>query len=179
MDSVAHKSLQNSRSSKNGAFTLVETVLAIGIVSTVMVALMALIPIGMKMMKEAGVNTVGARIANKLLGEVQLSEFDQIQQYNGKEYWFDDMGTQLKKGEEESKLSRIYTAKIEVDEENPKIPGAQENKFLKRVVVKVSNVLGDEPDFKDPSPDAGANQKRIKKDYRSYWTFIIDTEKDD
>jgi hypothetical protein len=44
-----HKSLQNSRS-KKGAFTLVETVLAIGIVSTVMIALMGLIPLGMKMM---------------------------------------------------------------------------------------------------------------------------------
>ena len=173
-----HKSLQNSRS-KKGAFTLVETVLAIGIVSTVMIALMGLIPLGMKMMKEAGVNTVGARIANKLLGEVQLSEFDDIQQYNGKIYWFDDMGTQLKKAEEESKLRRIYTAKVEVDEEAPQIPGAQANKFLKRVVVKVSNVLGDEPDFKDPNPDSGANQKRMKKDYKSYWTFIIDTEKDD
>ena len=170
--------LQNSRS-KRGAFTLVETVLAIGIVSTVMIALMGLIPVGMKMMKEAGVNTVGARIANKLLGEVQLSEFDDIQQYNNKEYWFDDMGTQLKKGQEESKIRRIYTAKVEVEEENTQIPGAQPNKFLKRVVVKVSNVLGDEPDFDDPSPDSGANQKRIKKDYRSYWTFIIDTEKDD
>jgi uncharacterized protein (TIGR02598 family) len=144
-----------------------------------MIALMGLIPLGMKMMKEAGVNTVGARIANKLLGEVQLSEFDDIQQYNGKIYWFDDMGTQLKKAEEESKLRRIYTAKVEVDEEAPQIPGAQANKFLKRVVVKVSNVLGDEPDFKDPNPDSGANQKRMKKDYRSYWTFIIDTEKDD
>tara|TARA_B100001559_G_C16032996_1_gene408870 strand:+ start:97 stop:531 length:435 start_codon:yes stop_codon:yes gene_type:complete len=144
-----------------------------------MIALMGLIPVGMKMMKEAGVNTVGARIANKLLGEVQLSEFDDIQQYNNKIYWFDDMGTQLKKGQEESKIRRIYTAKVEVEEENPQIPGAQPNKFLKRVVVKVSNVLGDEPDFDDPSPDSGANQKRIKKDYRSYWTFIIDTEKDD
>ena len=178
MNSSTHRSLQNSRSRKS-AFTLVETVLAIWIVSTVMIALMGLIPVGMKMMKEAGVNTVGARIANKLLGEVQLSEFDDIQQYNGKIYWFDDMGTQLKKGEDESKIRRIYTAKIEVEEESPKIPGAQENKFLKRVVVKVSNVLGDEPDFKDPVAESGANQKRIKKDYRSYWTFIIDTEKDD
>jgi uncharacterized protein (TIGR02598 family) len=178
MNLSVHKSLQNSRS-KRGAFTLIETVIAIGIVSTVMVALMGLIPVGMKMMKEAGVNTVGAGIANKLLGEVQLAEFDDIQQYNGKIYWFDDMGTKLKASDEESKVNRIYTAKVEVDEENPQIPGAQTNKFLKRVVVKVSNVLGDEPDFKDPSPDSGANEKRVKKDYRSYWTFIIDTEKDD
>ena len=165
MNLSVRKPLQNSRS-KRGAFTLVETVLAIGIVSTVMIALMGLIPVGMKMMKEAGVNTVGARIANKLLGEVQLSEFDDIQQYNNKIYWFDDMGTQLKKGQEESKIRRIYTAKVEVEEENPQIPGAQPNKFLKRVVVKVSKVLGDEPDIDDPSPDSGAKQKRIKKDYR-------------
>ena len=65
MNLSVRKPLQTSRS-KRGAFTLVETVLAIGIVSTVMIALMGLIPVGMKMMKEAGVNTVGARIANKL-----------------------------------------------------------------------------------------------------------------
>ena len=43
-------------------FTLVETVLALGIVATVMVTLMALLPTGMDIMKEAGTNTVGARI---------------------------------------------------------------------------------------------------------------------
>ena len=102
-----------------------------------------------------------------------------LQYQNWKKQVAEKREEQLKKSEEESKVRRIYTAKVEVDEENPQIPGAQANKFLKRVVVKVSNVLGDEPDFKDPNPDSGANQQRVKKDYRSYWTFIIDTEKDD
>ena len=66
-------------------FTLVETVLALGIVATVMVTLMALLPTGMDIMKEAGTNTVGARIANQLVSEVQLSDYDKIQQWNGEE----------------------------------------------------------------------------------------------
>ena len=51
----------------NKGFTLVETVLALGIVATVMVTLMALLPTGMDIMKEAGTNTVGVRIANQLV----------------------------------------------------------------------------------------------------------------
>lgn len=159
-------------------FTLVETVLALGIVATVMVTLMALLPTGMDIMKEAGTNTVGARIANQLVSEIQLSDYEKIQQYNGKEYYFDDMGTQLTKNDQESKNRRIYTAKIEVDEKNPELPGKKENKYLRRVVVKVAGYIGGvEPDFTDPPTD-GDQTKKIKKDYRSYWTYIVDTKKD-
>jgi len=160
------------------AFTLVETVLALGIVATVMVTLMALLPTGMDIMKEAGTNTVGARIANQLVSEIQLSDYEKIQQWNGKEYYFDDMGTQLIKNDQESKNRRIYTARIEVDEKNPELPGKKENKYLRRVVVKVAGYMGGvEPDFTDPSTD-GDKTKKIKKDYRSYWTYIVDTKKD-
>ena len=159
-------------------FTLVETVLALGIVATVMVTLMALLPTGMDIMKEAGTNTVGARIANQLVSEIQLSDYEKIQQWNGKEYYFDDMGTQLIKNDQESKNRRIYTARIEVDENNPELPGKKENKYLRRVVVKVAGYMGGvEPDFTDPSTD-GDKTKKIKKDYRSYWTYIVDTKKD-
>ena len=61
----------------NKGFTLVETVLALGIVATVMVTLMALLPTGMDIMKEAGTNTVGARIANQLVSEIQLSDYEE------------------------------------------------------------------------------------------------------
>ena len=64
------------------AFTLVETVLALGIVATVMVTLMALLPTGMDIMKEAGTNTVGARIANQLVSEIQLSDYEKIQLFS-------------------------------------------------------------------------------------------------
>ena len=159
-------------------FTLVETVLALGIVATVMVTLMALLPTGMDIMKEAGTNTVGARIANQLVSEIQLSDYEKIQQWNGKEYYFDDMGTQLTKDDQESKNRRIYTARIEVDETNPELPGKNENKYLRRVVVKVAGYMGGvKPDFTDP-PSGGDQTKKVKKDYRSYWTYIVDTQKD-
>ena len=56
------------------AFTLIETVLAIGIVATVLIALLGLLPSGSKILGEAGRATVGARIAQQLIGEVQLAE---------------------------------------------------------------------------------------------------------
>ena len=96
-------------------FTLVETVLALGIVATVMVTLMALLPTGMDIMKEAGTNTVGARIANQLVSKVQLSDYDKIQQWNGEERYYDDMGTEVFKSDDDFKMRRIYTAKVEVD----------------------------------------------------------------
>lgn len=162
----------------NKGFTLVETVLALGIVATVMVTLMALLPTGMDIMKEAGTNTVGARIANQLVSEIQLSDYEKIQQWNGKEYYFDDMGTELTKNDQESKNRRIYTARIEVDEKSPELPGKYENKYLKRVVVKVAGYIGGaEPDFSDPPSDGDPN-KKVKKDYHSYWTYIVDTQKD-
>ena len=121
-------------------FTLVETVLALGIVATVMVTLMALLPTGMDIMKEA--------------------DYEKIQQWNGKEYYFDDMGTQLIKNDEESKFRRIYTARIEVDEKNPELPGKKENKYLRRVVVKVAGYIGGaEPDFTDPPTDGDQTKK--------------------
>ena len=158
-------------------FTLVETVLALGIVATVMVTLMALLPTGMDIMKEAGTNTVGARIANQLVSEVQLSDYDKIQQWNGEERYYDDMGTQISKNDEQFKMRRIYTARVEVDEESPELPGKYKNDYLKRVVVKVAGFTGGEPDFKDPPSDGDPNRK-VKKDYRSYWTYIVDTKKD-
>ena len=149
-------------------FTLVETVLALGIVATVMVTLMALLPTGMDIMKEAGTNTVGARIANQLVSKVQLSDYDKIQQWHDEERF---------KSDDDFKMRRIYTAKIEVDEESPELPGKNKNDYLRRVVVKVAGYMGGEPDFTDPPSDGDPNRK-VKKDYRSYWTYIVDTKKD-
>ena len=162
---------------KTRGFTLVETVLALGIVATVMVTLMALLPTGMDIMKEAGTNTVGARIANQLVSKLQLSDYDKIQQWHDEERYYDDMGTEVFKSDDDFKMRRIYTAKVEVDEESPELPGKNKNDYLRRVVVKVAGFTGGEPDFADPPSDGDPN-KKVKKDYHSYWTYIVDTKKD-
>ncbi len=146
-----------------GAFTLVETVLAIGIVSTVLIALMGLMPEGMNIVREAGSRTVGAQVAQKLIGEVQLAEFDEIDQLASRGVrYFDDMGTELKA----DGVTRFYSAKIEVSAETPALPGMRASEHLKSVIVKVSaNPVV--PDFSDE----GAG-----RDYLRYSTLIVDVE---
>ena len=41
----------------------------------------------------------------------------------------------------------------------------------------VAGYMGSEPDFTDPPSDGDPN-KKVKKDYQSYWTYIVDTKKD-
>jgi uncharacterized protein (TIGR02598 family) len=145
------------------AFTLVETVIAIGIVSTVMVALVGMMPEGMKMISQAGQRTVGARIAQQLIGQLQLAKYQEISNYDGQQYYFDDQGTEVRADD----VSFVYTAKIEVQSAPPKIPGDRKpSAFLRRVVVKVSDKL-DGPDFSDEA--AG-------RDYLRYPTMVVNLE---
>ena len=156
--------VRNSRARRCLAFTLVETVIAIGIVATVMVALLGLLPSGVEIMSEAGRGTVGARIAQQLIGEVQLAEFDDVNTFNGKERYYDDMGTEVKSFDAPR---RVYTARIEVASEKPSVPGSIESEFLQRVVIKVSD--------RPISPDFG--EESAGRDYTRYSTLVVDSEK--
>ncbi|MFP6873050.1 MAG: Verru_Chthon cassette protein B [Verrucomicrobiales bacterium] len=156
------------------AFTLIETVLAIGIVATVLIALLGLLPSGSKILGEAGRATVGARIAQQLIGEVQLAEFEDIDQLFTKERYYNDMGTELSGI---GTLQTVYTARVEIERGNPEIPGAKESKYLRRVIVKVSNAPG-KPDFSDPPPDEGAQNDSYETPYNRYSTLVVFTGKD-
>ena len=151
---------------RRAGFTLVETVLAIGIVATVMVALLGLLPSGVDIMSEAGRETVGARIAQQIISEVQLSEFDEVDQFNGEERFYDDMGTEV---DNFKHPRRVYTARVEVASDKPSVPGSVESEFLRSVVVKISDRPID-PDFTDD----GAG-----RDYTRYSTLVVDNEKED
>lgn len=122
------------------AFTLVETVLAIGMVSTVLIALLGLLPTGMDIMGEAGQRTVGARIAQQLMSEMQASPFVELESFDGDTRYFDDQGTEVP-----TQTLAVYTARIEVDAEPQELPGGGDytSTFLKGVVVKVALSLRD------------------------------------
>ena len=157
---------------EKGGFTLIETVLAIGIVATVLIALIGLLPTGSDILSEAGRSTVGARIAQQLIGEVQLAEYDDVDSFNGQQRYYDDMGTELKS----QTAQVVYTARVEVESGNPPIPGAKESEYLRRVIIKVSNSPG-KPDFSDPTSDDG-QAKPSKKNYNRYSTLVVFTGQD-
>lgn len=143
------------------AFTLVETVLAIGMVSTVLIALLGLLPTGMDIMGEAGQRTVGARVAQQLMSEMQASPFVDLESFDGETRYFDDQGTEVS-----TQSLAVYTALIEVDGEPQDLPGggSYTSDFLKGVVVKVALSLR-EPNFADNA--AGES-------YLRYATTVVD-----
>lgn len=151
-----------ARSAQRG-FTLVETVIAIGIVSTVMVALLGLMPEGMSMVSQAGQKTVGVRISSQIISEIQQQPFDALADFNNKKFYFDDQGTQL---DEAGDPFRVYTAKVEVDPSPQELPGCDPTSLLRRVVVKVSDRPGD-IDF---------SERASGEDYLPYPTYITNFE---
>ncbi|MCH2061546.1 MAG: Verru_Chthon cassette protein B [Verrucomicrobiales bacterium] len=161
------------KSSVKRGFTLIETVLAIGIVATVLIALLGLLPTGSDILSEAGRSTVGARIAQQLIGEVQLAEYDDIDKFNNQQRFYNDMGTELRSGGDQV----VYTARIEIESGNPPIPGAKESEYLRRVIIKVSNNPGN-PDFTDPPAGDDGQTKPAKSNYNRYSTLVVFTGKD-
>jgi uncharacterized protein (TIGR02598 family) len=61
-----------------GAFSLVEVVLAIGVVAFAFVAILGLLPAGMTQFRQAIDTTVCAQIAQRVIGDAQQTEFDTL-----------------------------------------------------------------------------------------------------
>jgi uncharacterized protein (TIGR02598 family) len=68
---AASKCLKGNR----GGFSLVEVVLAIGVVAFAFVAIFALLPTGMNTFRQAMDTSVGAQIAQRIAGELQESDY--------------------------------------------------------------------------------------------------------
>ena len=130
---------------RNPGFTLIEVVVAVGIVATVFVAFMGLLPFGIDTMRESNSIVTQARIGQKLIGEIQLSQWREtnggsgaplIDQFDGNTYLFDEYGDTT-----ESTNDALYTAQIEVNNNPVTLPGVADpdaNRFMRSVHVKVA-----------------------------------------
>jgi uncharacterized protein (TIGR02598 family) len=76
--------------------TLVEVMIVVGLLVSVMLPLLGLLSIGMETGRKAGVNVIGSRIINQLMSEVQQSEWNELDRWNGRTVYFDDQGSPLK-----------------------------------------------------------------------------------
>jgi len=79
------------RLSRLRGFSLVEIVLAIGIVSFAMVAILGLVPVGLNTYRDAMNFSVESAIAQRLAGDIQRTEFAN-QPATPSVFYFDDQG---------------------------------------------------------------------------------------
>ena len=156
--------LRRQRRSESG-FSLVEIVVAVGIVATVMVALLGMIPTGLNTVNEAADTMAEIRIAQQILGEVQMAEWEEVDDWDAKPYYYDAEGNKLD-SQEPGKVR--YTCRVEI-EDGFALPLADESRYVKRIVVKVSSKRGGSIDFSENAP---------RKEYRSFAGLSVKTESD-
>lgn len=106
-----HKSSPDSRFRARLGFSLVEIVMAIGIVSFALIATLGLLPVGLNVMRESMNQTALANISHQIRGELQQISFDpgtsfNIQQLGSSTYYYTRDGLRT----EASDAERFYEA---------------------------------------------------------------------
>jgi uncharacterized protein (TIGR02598 family) len=129
--------LKTAAKRKAAGFSMIELVLALGVVSFAFVSLLGLLPIGMATFRNALDVSVGMQISQRIVNETQETDFSDCVDPTKKPVtrYFDDQG------EEVSDSSKaIYQVNVRI-ESAPSLPGTEEkqNENLATVTVQVAN----------------------------------------
>jgi uncharacterized protein (TIGR02598 family) len=164
---------------KRGGFSLVEVVLAIGVVAFAFVAIFALIPAGMSISRQAMETSVGSQIAQRVINDAQQTDFNElIKDAGGKaiiganqtgrkaERYFDDQGSELLIAKKSEAIYHVNTriAPATVLPQNGGAVGL-ENVHLVMITVQVANNPGNQ--VLALSTDSSNS---LEKPMRNLWT---------
>jgi uncharacterized protein (TIGR02598 family) len=127
--------LRRSASPQATGFSLVELVLAIGIVSFAFVSIFSLIPMGMMAFRQAVDTTVGSQIVHRLINEAQQTDYSALIATPTTERYFDDQGNEVP-----TIADSIYTVDVTVTAPTS-LPNTAtpDSTNLATVVVKLAN----------------------------------------
>ena len=157
--------MKTNKLKKDRGFSLVEVTIAIAITAVALIALMGMLPQGMKTMQYAADRAMEARINQQVLGEIQISEWESRMQFDGDIRTYDEQGIAI----DESEGTVVYRARIQMVNDDVSLPGGSPDPNLQLVIVQISTVADPNFDF-----DA-ADSKRF---YRTYQTILAKTGRD-
>lgn len=103
------KPVLHSLSAKNG-FTLIETVLAVGIVAFTFVGIAGLLPCGMQTFRRAMDNTMQAQMTQNIVAQASQVSFSNLSQFDGRDMIFDDNGDLV----DSTNPQRTYRARVQI-----------------------------------------------------------------
>ena len=104
-----------SKAKRLGAagFSLVEVVLAIGVVAFAFVPMLGLLPVGLTTFRQSIETTVGSQIVERIINQAQETDFNTLVNPSSNPYpqklYFDDQGNQLS-----SPAGSVYLAEVTV-----------------------------------------------------------------
>ncbi|MFN0129048.1 MAG: Verru_Chthon cassette protein B [Verrucomicrobiales bacterium] len=160
-------------------FSLVEVTVAMGIVATVLVALLALLPYGMDSIREAKSTQVQARIANEIISEIQVADwgsepaYKKLADYDGTIRRYDSEGTLIVDKADKNTADTIYKVRIEIPmTERVRLRGmpTDSGRYARRLIVKVAFAPGDKQvDF---------DSDKFPLPYRSFSSQVVKLGRD-
>lgn len=124
------------------AFTLAEVMIALGIVATVMVGMLAAIPQALTSIRESTNLTVMGRIAQEVISDIQMSEWDDIEKnYRGKSFKYDNEGLTFEGREGQTPT---YEARVDLKQERVSLGSNLEyhTDLMRKVQVEVEFTPG-------------------------------------
>ncbi|TLD70617.1 Verru_Chthon cassette protein B [Phragmitibacter flavus] len=141
-----------TKTRKSQGFTLAETALSVGLASSVVAALVGLIPVSLNTLREAGARTAEARIAQFVAADYRMRDWQEVlnqrQSSESEDFFFDGQGMRL----ENDAADRIFTARVAVADAEP-LPGAENwgsNPKLKALQILVTDRMNAEQAFATP-----------------------------
>ena len=117
-------------------FSLVETVLAMAVMSLAVTVLLGLLPHGLEMSRKAGISAGEARVTTEILGELSQVDWAALEGYDGDKFYFDDQGVRLDAGDG-PQIAYVVRVRLPVP---LMLPGAAvASGDLRRVVIEIAS----------------------------------------
>lgn len=162
MKANLHSSARRLRASIQSGFSLVEVVLAVGIMGLGVVTILGLLPHGLEMSRRTANEQAQTRIVDQIVGELQAADWATMGGIVGsgagqQVYQFDDQGLRTAQSQ-----YTTYVARVKLAEQTEVANGAimpsnkanTRNQNLRRVSIDVAAVQNVNFDFDNPPPAA-------------------------
>jgi uncharacterized protein (TIGR02598 family) len=146
---------------RNQAFSLVEVVIAVGIMALGIVAILGLLPHGLAMTKKTSDLTYQTRIFQQLLSEYQSLAWSTMQTNSAggtvEKRYFDYQGVEILSGSNpRQELFISYVAEVEIDPLAVSLPSVTgnppANDNLRRLIVRIAPTPNKDFDFAGAGP---------------------------
>jgi len=143
-------------------FSLVEVVLAVGIMALGVVTILGLLPHGLEMSRKTANEMAEARIIEHIVGEMQSSDWQSLSNYGQQLRYFDDQGLELQTlSTAENQFALNYVVRVDVPALDVRLPtnstSTPVDQHLRRVTIRI--VAAPLPDFNFNSPPPGVPVK--------------------
>ncbi len=138
MNLIKHASVSGSPH-RRAAFSLVETVLALGIMALAITALLGLLPHGIEMSRKAANAAAETRIVDTLLGQLNNVSFTALDTLDKKEFHFDDQGVAVDGSSDMSQSTYFVRILIGAGTAGLTLPGpgAKPEPWMRKIQIQI------------------------------------------